>query len=296
MFYTGEGCMATKQGVQVARVLAKQGVQVARVLAVDVGNQVTHYGLFEGDELFASWSATTPPQLTTDEAMLSLSSFMKTYASEWMEENGGVKTTLRISSILSCVVPSLMQAWLATIRLTCNQRPLLVGPGLKTGLRMNYHDPSELGSDRIADMVAAKKLYGYPLIIIDCGTVINFQVLDSEGQFIGGLIFPGLTLSARSLSQAAERLPVIDLEAPTSILGKNTRGSMQSGIMLGEIARLDGLIEMIWHDLGYVTDIVLSGEDSELLAPLLDHEVLVDSTLTLKGLNILFHNNRKPTQ
>ena len=271
------------------RMKMETNAQNTHVLAVDVANQITRLGLFCEDELLATWSITTPSHLTTDEAWLAVTTFLDKVRDE---EKPSILSK-SVKAVLSCVVPDLTNTWSEALRSISNQRPLVVGPGVKTGIQMNYNDPSEMGSDRIADMVAAKKLYGYPLIIIDCGTTINYQVLDSAGIYVGGLIVPGLRLSARILAEAAARLPRIELHMPAGVLGKNTQESLQSGIIRGEAARINGLIEMIWQELTYETAIVIAGEDAALLAPLLNHDAQIANNLTLTGLNELHKMNRR---
>ncbi len=275
---------------------ANQNAPLPNTLVVDVGNQTTCFGLFHGDSLEATWSITTPTRITVDEIKLSISDFFRSLEDSRLFEEEVSVPSGRIESILSCVIPDLTNKWVTALRSVCKLRPLVVGPGLKTGLKMDFNDPAEVGPDRIADIVAAKDRYGYPLVVIDCGFTINYQVLDAEGCFVGGLIVPGLMLSATSLSQAAARLPIVELGIANAILGKNTRESMQSGIIMGEVARITGLIEAIWQELGYETDVVLAGEDAYLLAPLLTHTVHVDETLTLKGLYLLNKINRKPSR
>jgi len=259
----------------------KETLKAPCVLAVDVANQITRFGLFCGDELQASWSVTTPARITSDEARLTIKSFL------------GEEQADSLEAILSCVVPDLSNTWFEALRGVSKQRPLVVSPGIKTGLHMNYNDPSEVGSDRIADMVAAKKLFGFPLVIIDCDTTINYQVLSQDGSYVGGLISAGPTLTAQALSQVAARLPIIELSLPQTVLGKNTRESIQSGIIRGEAASINGLIEMIWTELGYKTTVVLSGEHAALFAPLLSHEAVIGNNLTLIGLNEIYKLNRK---
>lgn len=170
---------------------------------------------------------------------------------------------------------------------------LVVGPGLKTGLKMRYNDPGQLGADRIADLVAAKGSYAHPLIVVDFGTTTNFEVVDPEGAFIGGAIAPGLKLCAKALADAAARLPVVELIAPASMVGKNTREAMQAGIVMGEIARIDGLIDLMWGELGYETDVVATGSDADMLAALSKRIRRVDEHLTLRGLALLHAMNRR---
>jgi len=269
--------------------------QAPCVLAVDVANQVTRLGLFCNDLLQMSWCITTPARITSDEARLAVKSFLGELKADCCAGlgQGEAAGSAGVEAILSCVVPDLSNTWFEALRSMSKQRPLVVSPGIKTGLHMNYNDPSELGSDRIADMVAAKNLYGYPLIIVDCDTTINFQVLDQDGSYVGGLIVPGLALSARALSQAAARLPIVELSLPQTVLGKNTRESIQSGILRGKAASISGLIEMIWRELDYQTTVILSGEHAELLAPLLSCDASIGSDLTLIGLYEIYKLNRK---
>ncbi len=266
------------------------------MLAVDIGNRITRFGLFYKGSLEATWSITTQVQATSDEAKLAIMNFFVYLESEQCRGEVDMASLAWTDSILSCSVPSLTGIWSAALQALSGKRPLVVGPGLKTGLSMKYNDPSEIGPDRIADSIAAIALYGYPLIIIDCGMTVNYVVIDADGAFAGGLITLGISSSARALSQAAARLPVIDIARPKSLIGKSTRESVQSGIIMGEVARINGLISLIWQDLGYETAIVLAGEDAPLLAPLLTpllgRDVIVDDDLTLQGLRLLYERNR----
>lgn len=261
------------------------------VLAVDVGNSVTSLGLFEEGELAATWTATTSELLTTDEAWAIAASFLR------LVEDGaltGMDTPVCLGDgIVASVVPDLTDSWVAAIGRMSGRRPLVVGPGLKTGLKMRYNDPGQLGADRIADLVAAKSAYDPPFIVVDLGTTTNFEVVDSEGAFIGGAIAPGLKLSAKALADAAARLPVVDLKAPTSMVGKNTREAMQVGIVMGEVARIDGLIDLMWDELGYEADVVATGSDAAMLAALSKCVSQVDEHLTLRGLALLHAMNRR---
>jgi type III pantothenate kinase len=142
-------------------------------------------------------------------------------------------------------------------------------------------------------MVAARATYHFPLAIVDLGTATNIAVLDADGVYVGGLIAPGLALSARALSHAAARLPAIEIGPPASVIGKSTREAMQAGFILGESARIEGLIEMIWDELDQEGEVVVTGMDAGAVAEILTHAVQVDDTLTLRGLNLLYNLNRK---
>ncbi len=263
------------------------------VLTVDVGNTKTRFGLFNDGVFTSLWEITTSDGMTADEARLALAGFFSMTDSgddRDMAAKGGIRPS---DAILACVVPGLVEPWTSALRYACGRRPLVVGPGLKTGIKMNYKDPSEVGPDRVADLVAAKAAYGHPLIIVDLGTTTNFEVVDSEGAFAGGVIAAGLQLAARSLAAAAARLPVIEVQAPPAIIGKTTREAMQAGVVMGEVARIDGIIDMIWNELGHETRIVITGTNASELAALLSHETTPDDTLTLRGLSLLHEMNRR---
>lgn len=265
---------------------------VAVVLAVDVGNTITKFGLFREGSLCATWELTTPSRMTVDEARLAVVGFLSMLQQQASEcEDGEVLHPC--DAIVSCVVPDLTDTWAAALQATCGRRPLVVGPGLKTGIKMRYQDPAEVGADRIADLAAAKADYSMPLIVVDMGTTTNFEVLDAEGTFIGGIIAPGLALGAKSLAQAAARLPIIELKAPASVIGTCTREAMQAGVVMGEVARIDGLIDLVLTELGCTADVVVTGADAGAMAALLRHEAYADDTLTLRGLFRLHGMNRR---
>ena len=160
---------------------------------------------------------------------------------------------------------------------------------------------NEIGPDRIADAVAARAVYGSPCIVIDLGTTTNIEVIDAHGTFVGGVIAPGLALGARSLSAAAARLPQVEPSAPTHVIGRNTREAMRSGVVLGEVARIDGMLDMVLAEMRSTkaagedgVPIVITGDDAEALAALVGHSLTVDDALTLRGLAELYRINQKP--
>lgn len=253
------------------------------VLAVDVGNTHTRLGLFSAaGELSGTCELTTPERLTADEARMQLGQAVTMMGEGRPDE-----------AILACVVPSLTDVWLRALSATCGRRPLVVGPGLRTGVRMRYDDPSEVGADRVADVVAAREGYGAPVVVVDLGTTTNFEVVDDSGAFVGGIIAPGVALGARSLAEAAARLPMIELRAPSSVVGRNTRAAMQSGVVLGEVARIDGLLDAIAGELGCEPPVVMTGDGADAVAALLRHDARVDDTLTLRGLHQLWLANQR---
>lgn len=258
------------------------------VITVDVGNTSTHVGAFPQeagwlDEPLGTFELTTPERLSADEARLQLGQALAALGC------GPV-----YGAILSCVVPALTTPWKKALTQLCATRPYVVGPGIRTGLHMSYHDPSEVGPDRIADALAARETLGAPAIAIDLGTTVNIEAIDGRGSFAGGAIAPGLALGARALAGAAARLPTIDLTVPAHAIGKSTREAMLSGLVLGEAARIDGLVGRIEEELGGGrAPLVITGEGAAQMARLLGHEASVDLALTPKGLHMLYLTNTR---
>lgn len=252
------------------------------VVVVDVGNTVTKLGLFSGEGLLGTWRLTTPERLTADEAWLQLDGALSALGAADVD-----------GAILGCVVPTLSDVWIEALSRASASRPLVVGPGLKSGVRLRYDDPSEIGADRVADVVAARESYGSPVVVVDLGTTTNFEVVDETGAFVGGIIAPGAALGARSLNVAAAKLPMIELRSPTTVIGRNTRAAMESGVVLGEIARIDGLLDAIADEVGYESPVVLTGDGAEEMSSLLRHETTVDASLTLRGLWKLWKTNQR---
>ena len=265
----------------------------AYILTVDVGNTFIRFGLFAEDSAaaqecpLATCEITTPSSITADEARMRLAQVMAALAAD----AGMPGALVPAAAVLSCVVPALERPWKAALFRTC----------LKTGMPVRYDDPAEIGPDRIADAVAARAVYGSPCIVIDLGTTTNIEVIDARGTFVGGVIAPGLALGARSLSAAAARLPQVEPSAPTHVIGRNTREAMRSGVVLGEVARIDGMLDMVLAEMRATkasgegdVPIVITGDDAEALAALVGHSLTVDDALTLRGLAELYRINQKP--
>ena len=265
----------------------KAPARSAFALAVDVGNTLTRFGLFEGNELASTWCATTRPVITVDEAHAMLREFFLIRGLSSPSHEVSIER-----AIVSSVVPSITDAWVQAAHAVSTSRPLVVGPGLKTGLKMRFDDPGEVGSDRIADMVAAKELFGFPLIVVDFGTTTNFEVLDEGGAFAGGIIAPGLRLSLSALSSAAARLSMVEMKRRPLSSAQHPH-SYSVGAVMGEVARIDGLIDMIWQEMGCAGGVVMSGDDASALAALCSHEAQVEPDLTLLGLGMLERLNRR---
>lgn len=293
------------------------------VIAVNVGNTTTKFGLARGGGLLATLDTTTVLSQTSDEAFMSLGSFLVSTgtatpgllranlaAPAWTvngplgaPSDDGSETgadtgqtpdeSPRTDAILASVVPSLTDVWAQALKRMCTGRVMLVGPGLKTGLKIAYSDPGELGADRVAYMAGAKKAYGAPALVVNLGTTTNVDLLDEKGQFAGGIIAPGMRSAAMALSSQAARLPMVECKPPATVVGKRTRDAMQSGIVLGEAARIDGLIDLVWNEIGYQTQVIVTGMDAKIIAPLMRHEVALDEHLVLQGLLALHALNAK---
>lgn len=261
------------------------------ILALAIGNDLIRIGILHNEKLTDTWSLTTPAALTVDEAEATIYSFLLTLAHRSGQE---FNTLTRFDgAIIASVVPALTDTWIEACRKVCGSRPLVVGPGLKTGIRMNYNDPSELGADRIANIVAARSLLEPPFIVVDMGTTTNFSVMDAEGVFCGGIIAPGLRLSAEALSEKAALLATVGIKTPTNVIGKSTQEATRSGIVFGEAARSDGLIEAIWTELGYETTVIITGANAPEIAPHSKHVDRLEADLTLIGLSELYKKNRR---
>lgn len=252
------------------------------ILAIDMGNTNIVVGCIdEGKILFVE-------RLCTD-----LSETELEYAI-------GIKTVLELynikvedidGSIISSVVPPLTNIIHAAIRKIVGMDSMVVGPGIKTGLNILMDNPKTMGADLIVDSVAGIHEYGAPLIIIDMGTATTVSVIDSDKNYIGGMIIPGLKVSLESLVNRTSQLPRIGLEAPAKVIGKNTIDCMKSGILLGNASMLDGLVDRIREEIGCDASVVATGGLAKTVVPLCKHDIIVDDGLLLKGLYLIYKKN-----
>ena len=212
----------------------------------------------------------------------------------------GIKTVLELynidsdnisGAIISCVVPSLQQVISRAVQKIINKAPLIVGPGLKTGLNIKMDNAREMGSDLIVDSVAGINRYGAPLIIIDMGTATTISVIDKDRNYIGGAITPGVNIAMNALSSNAAQLFNVGLQAPSRVIGKNTVECMQSGIILGNASCIDGMIDRIEDELGYRTTVVATGGLSGIVIPYCRHDIIIEPRLLLMGLKLLYDKN-----
>ena len=252
------------------------------ILAVDVGNTQTVLGLLDGGQLDGHWRLSTDALMTADELRIKIGGLLAAENRSWEEIE-------RV--IVASVVPNLTVAYDEVARRVTGEAPLVVGPGLKTGMQIRYDNPHEVGADRIVNGVAAYRLFGGPVVVVDFGTATTIDVIAEDGAYLGGAIAPGVETSADALFSRAARLSKVDLEPPERAIGTNTRASLQAGLLLGAGAMVDGLVRRVWDELGTVTRVVATGGLAERMAPLCETIDGVDSDLTLKGLGIIYELN-----
>ena len=253
------------------------------LLAVDVGNTQTVLGLFSDDGLAGHWRISSNTSFTADELRVKVAGLLGLDGLSWDDVD---------HVILGSVVPKLTSAWEDLVEVACDCPVMVVGPGLKTGMPIRYDNPHEVGADRIVNGVAAFARFGGPVIVIDFGTATTLDVIDESGAYLGGAIAPGVETSAEALFTKAARLSKVDLEAPAAVIGTNTRMSVQSGLLLGEAAMVDGLVRRTWAELGTETPVVATGGLAEKMSLLCDTITDVDVDLTLGGLKMIFERNR----
>jgi len=252
------------------------------ILAVDVGNTQTVLGLIEGRSIREHWRIATDATLTADELRVKVGALLAAEGLGWTSVN-------RI--VLSSVVPALTSGYEEMAERATGAAPMVVGPGIKTGMPIRYDDPREVGADRIVNGVAALDAYGAPVMVIDFGTATTLDVIDGEGSYLGGAIAPGVETSAEALFSRAARLAKVDLEPPSRVIGRTTRESVQAGLMLGEAAMVDGLVRRAWQELGQECPVVATGGLAERMSPLCETIGHIDMDLTLKGLLLISERN-----
>lgn len=255
------------------------------LLAIDVGNTTVTLGVFDNDDLRSTWRFAPDVSRSADEYGILMMTLL---------ERGGVLP----AAIRDTVIGSVVHGLDATIEEACRRyfktRPLMVGTGVKTGLRILYDSPREVGVDRVVDAVAALKLYGPPpLIVVDLGTATVFDAVTREGDYLGGAIAPGLVIGADALFERADRLYRVELEPPRSVIGRNTVAAIQAGIIYGHVALIEGMVARFKGELGGEAKVVATGGHAQLLAGLTQVIDYVNPDLTLVGLRIIFALNRR---
>lgn len=254
------------------------------LLVIDVGNSHTVIGLYEGDDLRAHWRLATVGTRTEDELRILLTSLLR-------EE--GVAPETVTGCCISSVVPSLDRALQQVSRTTLGVDPVVVGPGVKTGLVIQVDNPKELGADRVVNAVAAVEEYGGPVIVIDFGTAITFDVLSDRAEYKGGAIVPGIQIAADALFRECAKLPRVDIAKPDSVIGRDTINHIRAGLTYGFADLVDGLIVRMSAEMDATPTVVATGGMARFIADLAKRIDHVDPLLTLKGLKAVFHKNER---
>ncbi len=254
---------------------------MSNLLVVDVGNSNVVLGIYRGDQLVNSWRLATARDRTFDEYGILARQLIGDELYDGLE-----------GAIVASVVPPLNTAMAAMIRKYFDVEVMFVEPGVKTGIAIQVDNPQEVGADRIVNCVAAHELYGGPAVIVDFGTATTFDIVTEDARYIGGVIAPGLIISAEALFARAARLPRVDIKRPPTVVGSNTVVNMQSGLYFGYLGLVDGILARIRAEVPGLKHIVATGGIASLLAGDSEYIEEVDENLTLKGLKIVYDRNR----
>lgn len=253
------------------------------LLVVDIGNTNIVVGLYRDNELLQSWRLASDTKRTVDEFGLQILALL---AHEQVEGPSIEQVAI------SCVVPALSRVFSKLSRKYFQREPLIVGPGLKTGIAIHMDDPRSVGSDRVVNAVAARERFGSPCIIVDFGTATTFDLVGSEGTYEGGVIAPGLLIAADALFERAALLPRIEICKPKSVVGKNTKDAMLSGIFYGYVSLVDGIISRLQEGLGNDASVVATGGLARSIADESKYIQEVIPELTLEGLRLIAGYNK----
>lgn len=260
-----------------------QGAMDGLLILVDVGNTNTVLGIYRGDELVESFRLSTDAERTADEYGSLLLPLLALR---------GVDPMTAEAVVISSVVPPLHPTLERLARRYFDQKPLFIEPGVRTGMPIRYDNPGEVGADRIVNAVAARERYGSPVVVVDFGTATTFDVVNAAGEYAGGIIAPGIGISAEALFAHASRLYRVDVRKPSELVGRNTAAAMQAGIYYGYIGLVDGILERLTAELPGLKGVVATGGQAPLIASGSKYIREVDPDLTLTGLKLIYERNR----
>ena len=252
------------------------------LLTVDVGNTNIVYGLFEEQRLVHQFRVESSRGRTADEYSVVVRQLLAMHDIAPGDVHAG---------IIASVVPSLTDPMIDLVRRAFGKEPLVVGPGIRTGMSILAENPREVGADRIVNAVAAFERFKGGVIVVDFGTATTFDCVTPKGEYLGGVIAPGIQISADALFARAAKLPRVEITKPPKVVGRNTVHSMQSGIVYGYVGLVDGIVERLVDELGYKCAVIATGGLARLIAPLSRNVHEVDDELTLVGLRILYERN-----
>jgi type III pantothenate kinase len=253
------------------------------LLVVDVGNTQTHFGAYEGTSLLEHWRFATVRQSTADELGAALANLL---------ELRGMKLGGLDDSIVSSTVPELAPEWTEMARRYLGHEMPVVGPGLRTGMPIRMDNPRELGADRLVNAVAAYEIFHAACVVVDFGTAITYDVVSADGDYLGGIISPGVQISLEALSSRAAKLPTIDLGEPRALIGKSTVDAIRSGVIYGFAAAVDGIVGRLRAELGPDVATIATGGLARVIVPHTVSIGRIDDLLTLEGLRLIRERNR----
>ncbi len=254
------------------------------LLAIDIGNTNIVIGCIKDDEILFKARIATDQIRTSDQYGVEIKNMLEAF---------GIQKEDISDCIISSVVPPVFHSIRTGVIKVIGKQPIVVGPGLKTGLNIHMDVPSQVGSDRIVAAVAALAEYEAPLILMDMGTATTIEVVEPNNVYMGGVIFPGVKISLDALTSRAAQLPGISLEKPKQVIGKNTIDCMRSGMMYGTAAMIDGIVDRIEEELGHSSTLVATGGMAQFITPLCKRKIILEKDLLLKGLNILYKKNKR---
>lgn len=254
------------------------------LLVIDVGNTNTVLGLFDGDELIYHWRIRTVTDHTADEYGVLILNLYHTTTN--------VKSRIINDIIISCVVPPMLNILEPLCEKYFHVKPLIVGPGIKTGMPIFYDNPKEVGADRIVNAVAGYEKYKQDLIIVDFGTATTFDYVSKKGEYLGGCICPGIGISSQALFERAAKLPRVEFSRPKTIITKDTVSGIQAGIMFGYAGLVDGIVDRMKNEMKSNPKVIATGGLAAIIAPETKSIEVVDEMLTLEGLRILYNKNK----
>lgn len=252
------------------------------LLVVDIGNTNITLGLFKEDKVVEQFRLRTVPEKTSDEYSVFIHSLLDEQDIDAKDIEG---------AIISSVVPFIMHAFVGAIRKVIKKEPMIVGPGVKTGIAIRTENPAEVGADRIVDLVAAHTLYGGPLMVIDFGTATTYDIVTKDGAFEVGITSPGIRITADALWKNTAQLPEIEIKKPNSILAKNTVTSMQAGLVYGYIGQVEYIIRKVKEAMKLDLKVIATGGLGRVVIDEFP-DIIYDPDLTLKGLKIIYDKNR----
>jgi type III pantothenate kinase len=254
------------------------------LLTVDIGNTQTHLGAFQNGSLLEHWRLATERDATADE-------LASTYTNLLALRNLSFQDLDDV--IVSSTVPKVVPEYVEMTERYLGEQCIVVGPGLKTGMPIRVENPRELGADRLVNAVAAYDRLGGPCVVVDFGTAITFDAISGDGEYLGGIIAPGVEISLNALTERAARLPQVELTEPERLIGRNTLEAIQAGVIYGFASQIDGIVERLRDELGDEMQVIATGGLSSHIVPFCESVELTDDMLTLTGLRLIYEKNAR---